>query len=278
MATVAELAKKFIAWNAEHRKPDTMKFYKSRLKRFVEHFGEREFSSLNQLELEEYFTEVGRKLANSTRKHNIVAFTTLQNWALKRKQIEAPVCGPLEKPPAGQRNRIPTRKENAVILRAANRQFRIIYQALRHCGARPGELCSAQISDLKEDATVIVLEDHKTARKTGKPRRIPVGNKMRKWVRRGIGDRTEGPIFLSPRGKPWTTARLSQTFRRIRNKHGLKKDLVLYMTRHEFGTLATEKHGIHAASIMLGHTQITTTQRYAHADEDKLRKLQDDVL
>lgn len=29
---------------------------------------------------------------------------------------------------------------------------------------------------------------------------------------------------------------------------------------------------------MMGHTQITTTQRYVHPDEEKLREQQDDVL
>lgn len=101
---------------------------------------------------------------------------------------------------------------------------------------------------------------------------------MRQLVAEAIGDRKSGPIFLSPAGRPWKPENLSRTFRKIRDDHGLKKDLVLYLARHEFGTRATEKLGIHAAGTMLGHTQITTTQRYAHADETKLRTQQDSVL
>jgi hypothetical protein len=43
--------------------------------------------------------------------------------------------------------------------------------------ARTGELWRATIADIDRAANVIVLWEHKTARKTGKPRRIPIGLK-----------------------------------------------------------------------------------------------------
>jgi len=278
MATVDEIAARYLLWCEDHREQTTTRFYRCRLKPLISAFGPREFDELTQIDLEEHFTVSGKGLSGSTRRSNIVAFLRLQSWALERKLIAAAVAEKLEKPRAGRRDRIPTREETIAIRRSGSMAFRAIYQALRRSGARPCELCTAQISDLKEDRTVIELEKHKTAHSTGKPRRIQVGKKLRRIIERAIGERTEGPIFLSPRGRPWTVGNLSSTFRHLRNKAGLSKDLVLYMTRHEFGTKATEQFGIHAASKFLGHTQITTTQRYAHENEERLRGLQDDVL
>ena len=77
-----------------------------------------------------------------------------------------------------------------------------------------GELASAQIEDIQHsedhpDVRLIVLRNHKTARKTNKPRRIAIGKQLGEIINQAIGDRTSGPIFLSPKGHPWTTQRLS---------------------------------------------------------------------
>ena len=90
----------------------------------------------------------------------------------------------------------------------ASPAFRLIYSALRQCGARPGELCRATIADVDRANRVITLKEHKTARKTGQVRRIPIGRKLGELLNQAIGTRTEGPVFLSPAGK----VRLRQAF------------------------------------------------------------------
>ena len=139
----------------------------------------------------------------------------------------------------------------------------MIYSALRQCGARPGELCRATIADIDRTANAIVLRDHKTARKTGKPRRIPIGRKLGELLRQATGDRQAGPIFLSPAGKGWTVPNLSRTYSRLRDDAGLPRDLVLYLARHEWGTNVCREKGIEYTRRLLGHANISTTQRYA---------------
>ena len=141
------------------------------------------------------------------------------------------------------------------------------------------ELCRATVADLRWDEDgergTIVLEKHKTAKKTGKPRLIPVGKRLAELIRESLGDRTEGPLFLRPNGKPWTTQTLSSNFRRLRQKAGLPDDLCLYLTRHEHGTVITEKFGIKAAADALGHSNIQTTMRYAKRDLSGMKDRQD---
>src|SRR6516164_7441714 len=79
-------------------------------------------------------------------------------------------------------------------------------------GARPGELCRATIGDIDRTANAIILREHKTARKTGKPSRIPIGRKLGELLAQAIGERQSGPIFLSPAGKAWTVPNLSRTY------------------------------------------------------------------
>ena len=175
----------------------------------------------------------------------------------------------------GRRDRVPTNAETEAILAQASPAFRLIYLALRQCGARPGELCRATIADIDRATNAIVLREHKTARKTGKPRRIPIGRKLGDILAQAIRDRQSGPIFLSPAGKRWSVQNLSRTYSRMRDQAGLPRDLVLYLARHECGTKICREKGIEYARRLLGHANISTTQRYMHLDERELADAQD---
>lgn len=278
---IAELVTAFLGWNERHRAAATVRGYGGRLQSFVRAFGEREWDSLKPLEVDEWLQRActmadGSRVAPDTERLTIVSFERLQGWSVDNKLVEAKIFNnALEKPRGRQRDRVPTEAETRKLLKKASRAFRDIYQALRLCGARPNELVRARIEDLDPALGAIILAEHKTARKVGKPRVIPIGDKLADLIKRVIGQRPGGHIFLDERGEPWTTQRLSRKYRELRDAAGLERDLVLYMARHEHGTAVTKKFGIHAACKALGHASITTTQRYAHMTTDELRANQD---
>jgi integrase len=263
-------------------KPKTVEFYAGRLKRFVETFGARTFGELTLLDVTQYFklcaeSKRGKPVSNSTRRHNIVAYEQLQAFAVNMRELAEPITGKLKKPPIGMRQRIPTSAETRAILRGASPEFVRIYTALRLSGARPGELCRATIEDWDRAEGVIELDDHKTATKTGRPRVIPIGDKLVPILEAAIGGRTEGPIFFSPKGEAWEVGNLSTTFRRLRDAAGVTRELVLYCARHEAGTNFCRAGNLKAAADMLGHSSVNMTQRYVHLERAELRRLQDQV-
>jgi integrase len=176
----------------------------------------------------------------------------------------------------GRRERIPTAEEIGTLLKGASPEFRLIYTGLLQCGARPGELCRAQISDVDWAKGRITLAEHKTARKTGKPRVIPIGKNFGRTLHEAIDHRQAGPIFRTPRGSAWTVGNLSGTHRRLRNAAGLPKDLVLYLARHRFGTEAL-RAGVPLKDVseLMGHASVTTTEIYLHRDVTELAGGQD---
>jgi integrase len=272
---INELTDKFFAWNSRNRAPATVAFYRARLKKFCEAYNSRDLTSLTPLEIDEHLAAAGAGMSDSTRHHDVGALERLQKFAIQNKLLDTPVFGNLEKPRVGRRDRIPTAVETEAILAHASPSFRLIYSALRQCGARPGELCRATIADIDRTANAIVLREHKTVRKTGQARRIPIGRKLSEMLKQAIGIRTEGPVFLTPTGRPWRVENLSRTYSRMRNLAGLPKDLVLYLARHECGTKICREKGIEYARRLLGHSNISTTQRYVHLDDQELADAQD---
>ncbi|HEY3963185.1 MAG TPA: hypothetical protein VGM05_01425, partial [Planctomycetaceae bacterium] len=153
-----DVVTKFLDWNVRHRAQATFAFYHARLKRFYWAFYARDLTSLTPLEVDEHLALAGTGMSDSTRHHDVVALERLQKFALEHKLLDKPVFGKLEKPRVGRRDRVPTPAETEAILAQASPAFRLIYAALRQCGARPGELCRATIADVDRANRVITLK------------------------------------------------------------------------------------------------------------------------
>jgi len=231
----------------------------------------------------------GEQKAPDTRAATARVFTQFQKWAVDYKHLANPIIAKLPKPAGRERDRIPTAEETEQLLAHASPEFKRIYQALQRTGARPNELCRATIADWDRRRKAIVLKRHKTSEKTGKPRLIPAGKNVEPLLLEAIGDRIEGFIFLPPsaerqrkRGaqtplRGWTSQRLGVVYRELRKKAGLPADLCLYLARHEFATKVVKEHGLFPAKELLGHTNIKTTQRYAHATDDERLAWQESI-
>jgi integrase len=85
-------------------------------------------------------------------------------------------------------------------------------------------------------------------------------------------------VRVSHRGSPQCNvsgALYSSTLHSPTSPAGLPRDLVLYLARHECGTKICREKGIEYARRLLGHTNISTTQRYMHLDDRELADAQD---
>lgn len=254
---------------------NTRIFYRTQLAQLQQVFGTTPIDQLGPGDVLDALERTSHGKTDSTRRSRAVALQQLQRFALDNSLIDRPWLKKIPKPPQGRRTRIPTADETRQLLQHSTAAFRLIYEALRVSGARPGELCRAQIADYDREAGTITLVEHKTARKSGRPRVIAVGQRLARQLRLAIGRRRTGPIFLSPRGVAWTVNNLSSQFARLRDHAGVSRELVLYSARHEAGTAFCAAHGILVASRLLGHSTIATTQRYAHPDVEALRTAQD---
>jgi len=261
-----------------HSAQNTVVFYRTQLGQLAPHLA-KTVDKIGPADILVALDRANAGKSPTTQRHRAVAIDQLQKYALSLEIISRLWLAKVPKPTPSQRQRIPTDDETKSLMRLAHARFRLIYEALRISGARPNELCRATIDDWQRDANgqtgVIVLQQHKTARKSGRPRTIPVGRKLGKLLRLAIGRRTTGPIFLSPRNHGWTVKNLSTQFARLRSAAGLDRELVLYSARHEAGTNFCREHGILKAARLLGHARIETTQRYVHLNIDELKDAQD---
>jgi integrase len=94
-------------------------------------------------------------------------------------------------------------------------------------------------------------------------------------IKRNMGERVEGKIFLNNRGEPWTKYALCNRMWRLSKTTGVK--LAMYDARHGYATRKLKaNHGHLEIAATMGHTDGSMIAKvYSHIDEDDehLRKV-----
>lgn len=144
-------------------------------------------------------------------------------------------------------------------------------------GGRASEVVGLGCSDLKEGGRLALLRG-----KGGKERLVPVGERARRAVtawrdgrRRELDPRgRQEPLLLSSRGAVWSRQGLWKTVTIAAVLAGITRPVWPHLLRHSFATHLL--HGgadLRAVQSLLGHSSLTTTERYTHVDAKRLRDI-----
>ncbi len=284
MATIAQVVGEFVDYAATVHAPKTAQTYKTLLKPLAVKHGKLSARRLDHELLTKFVKDISfserwqRPASPSTIRASIRTAQVLTRFAVSRGYLKKAVTLDFRVPVEKIRDRIPSRSEQAAVLKLARRPFRLLFQALRYSGARPSELRIADIENYDQKRKMIVLGDHKNMRRTGYVRRISVGKRLARILRYAMADRKTGPIFVTARGTRWGDGVASSAYRRLRRKAGLDEELCLYSaTRHEFATRMTRKHGIYVAAKALGRVELKSCFRYVHMKDEEMGDYQDSI-
>src|SRR5262249_10346498 len=155
-------------------------------------------------------------------------------WAHKEGILPKNPLAGMPRPKPAPRQRALTPEEFQRLYDAAGDSFRHFLRAMRLTGARPKEIRDLRWDQVREDR--IVFAEHKTKKKTHKPRVIVLTEEMRQLL--GSMPRSSPYVFLNNRGEPWTMNAVRLQVMRIKKKAGLPADVCAYLLRHMFGTQA----------------------------------------
>ena len=154
---------------------------------------------------------------------------------------------------------------------------RAMLELLYACGLRVSELVNLDMSQLNLSAGVV-----KVFGKGSKERLVPIGEVAQNWLQKYIKQArpqllkvaASGVLFPSNRGQHMTR----QTFWHRIKQHGLtagiQKPLSPHVLRHAFAThLLNHGADLRVIQMLLGHSDLSTTQIYTHVATQRLQNL-----
>ncbi len=241
---------------------------------------------------------IGEGLARSTINNLYYPLTGIYRWAVRQEWVGGDVLGRLQAAGGLRKRRSKAREPRRVrpvaegLLEATTPELsptlRAMVAAQLHGGMRPGEVCS--LTPAEVDRSRVPW------------RYCPAGWKTEHHAADGVEAGDEGarevwfgprardvlgplldaardpdaPLFLSPRGRPWTTANYRQAVHRACDRAGVARWNV-NQVRHSQATIIRAKYGAEAAQMFLGHEHLSTTELYAEKASATARQVAEEL-
>jgi integrase/recombinase XerD len=170
--------------------------------------------------------------------------------------------------------------ETPNVTTAGGLRDRALIEVLYATGLRVSELVDLRLQDLHLE------EGYLTATGKGRKQRIvPVGDTAAHWVlkylRDGrsklLRDRPSAKLFVNARGGgALTRIGFWKILRGYARQVGLSRQVSPHVLRHSFATHLLERGAdLRAIQLMLGHSDLSTTQIYTHILDARMRALYD---
>lgn len=160
---------------------------------------------------------------------------------------------------------------------------RAIIEMLYSCGLRVSELVELRFEDIDTEERLV-----RVVGKGDKQRFVPLGDMALQRLEAYMSYRVEmeasdrksaSVVFLNRRGKKLTRVMIFTMIRKAVAAAGIDKAVSPHSFRHSFAThLLVGGADIRQVQVLLGHSDITTTEIYTHLDYDHLRRTVEEHL
>lgn len=259
----AQVCDLFLDFAERHNETGTFRWYKYFLQNFCERHGRILARDLKPIHVTRWLD--ANPDWDGGRRNAVIVVKRAFNWADMRGVLTPNPLRNVEKPPPRRRTRILTDAERAEILATIkDEKFRDFVFALQQTGCRPSEVARLMAADVNLKLGVWVLDRHKAAKLTGKPRLVYLNEVMLELSRTLVAKRPEGPLFPSFKlGRPFTGNAIRTRFRRLRKNLPHLKHFVCYNLRHTSATDALA-NGVPVAQVaeLLGHNSIRMVEQH----------------
>lgn len=267
-------------WLSSGASQNTLSAYRSDLMLYAKWLDKTPLGSANDIHILKYFQS--RKISPSTQARILTCFRIFYQYLLSQTLIKTNPTGKLNHPKQVQK--LPvflSIDEVEKLLDTPNQKTifgirdRAMLELLYSCGLRVSELINLEYQQIN-----ITDEYIRILGKGNKERLLPMGELAIEYlsqyeknarpflVKKG---QTDG-YFLSNRGSNMSRQNFFYIIKAYAQKAGINKPLSPHSLRHAFAThLVQQGADLRSVQLMLGHSDIATTQIYTHIQNVQLK-------
>lgn len=281
--------------------PNTVRAYETDLAQLMTHLAQRQTRRPSELTISHFDTDGvrgyletlhERGLSRASAARHLAAIRTFARYLIRDGRLDADPSALVGSPRRDKT--LPSHLGAADVNRLlempdattpAGRRDRAILELFYASGLRLSELCGIDLEDINLSRRSVRVRG-----KGGKERMVPFNPATERAVRLMLGDRQAGqslseksqkakvrsqklrdPLFVNLRGSRLSTRSVDRIVRRSAREAGIPQGISPHALRHTFAThLLRAGADLRAIQELLGHAQLTTTQRYTHLDVGRL--------
>jgi integrase/recombinase XerD len=275
-------------WLEDGLAKNTLEAYRRDLSQFAAWLDARQGKALfgaDQADLQSYLGHQSRKKTRATSVARLLsALKRFYRHGLRQGRIQADPTLRIESPklPRGLPKSL-TEEDVESLLdappvdKALGLRDRAMLETLYASGLRVSELVTLKLGQVSQDMGVV-----RVTGKGSKERLVPLGEEAIAWIRRYVkearpellGGRAANDLFVTARGGAMTRQMFWTLLRRYAARAGLRKPISPHTLRHAFAThLLNHGADLRVVQLLLGHSDISTTQIYTHVARERLKQL-----
>jgi integrase/recombinase XerC len=264
--------------------PHTLRSYATDLTEFIRFLADEKIGGLAEADtraVRAYLARLHqRRLSKATIARKLAAVRSCFRFMARRGVLEVNPARQVRSPRLGRRLPSFLPKDEATQLLdagpaagAAGLRDRALVELLYASGLRVAECCGLDVDDLDEGRrTVRVLG------KGDKERVVPVGETALEALAAYLAmrGRARGALFRNARGGRLTTRSALRIVKGLARRAGLGQRVTPHTLRHSFAThMLGEGADLRLIQELLGHSRLSTTQRYTHVSPEHLMRVYD---
>lgn len=253
----------------------TVRYYESCLGYFLDYCSDIDISVISTSDLKEYVIHL---LSSGIKKVTVKSYTralkVFFRWLYEMDYIKNDITKRfrLVKVPAEVVQPLTDEELRIIINHYDNSPIgirnRCILLMMCDCGLRLSEVTSLKLKDVNLPTRTVFVTG-----KGGKSRLVPLGTVAAELIGRYLKLRSASSsapeLFVTSGGKRLTNSAIDSLFARLRKSCGIER-LHPHLLRHTFATNFIYDGGdVSALRVILGHSDIKTTQIYLHLAENK---------
>ncbi len=263
---------------------NTLEAYDRDLKRLVDYAAEqeKEIVTLDRADLVELFAEMkDEELSERSISRFLSAVRGLYKFLLREHLIQRDPTEHLESRRSWQSlpvflttEQVDRLLEQPDVSQETGLRDRALLEVMYATGLRVSEVINLKLPDIEWESGYLTCYG-----KGSKQRRVPLGRSALKFLtrympvrQRLLGDVSSHYLFVEKGGRPLTRQKVWKLVKEYGREAGISY-VTPHTLRHSFATVLLE-HGadLRSVQLMLGHSDISTTQIYTHLTDERLRQ------
>lgn len=272
--TVAELCDRFLVDHVSHKRPNTRRAYTGIIENHIRAvLGRKLVAAVDHTDIERLHRRISADaphLANRT----IAVASRMFTLAVKLKLRPDNPCKGIERNVEGKRRRYLVGDELVRLTRALDRHWdqraANVFRLLLLTGARKTEVLSATWDQFDFDRNVWTKPAATTKQKTD--HEVPISAAALQLLKQMRKAAPEDATYLFPGRDGGHLTEVKKGWASIIGRAGIS-GLHIHDLRHSYAsTLVSAGYSLPLVGALLGHTQASTTNRYAHLLDSPLRE------